>query len=118
MGLGALTKGLHAALYPLAVVGVLAWLHPGTRPVWRRLFRPGGILIFLAVVTPWYAYIEHKYPGFLRDQLVNEQWGHVVNRRYPPDSNAVPLPTFGLEHLALFLPWTFFIPAAWAAAAE
>ena len=113
MGLGALTKGLHAVLYPLAVVGVLAWRHPGSRPVWRRLFRWQGLLIFGAVLVPWYAYIEWKYPGFLRDHFLNEQWGHVVNRRYPADSNAVPLPIFALEHLVLFLPWTFFIPAAW-----
>ncbi len=115
MSLGALTKGLHAVLYPLAVAGVLAWRHPATRPVWRRLFRPPGLLILAVILVPWYAYVEHKYPGFLRDQLFNEQVGHVLNRRYPPDSNAVPLPVFVLEHLILFLPWTFFIPAAWRA---
>lgn len=114
MGLGAMTKGLHAVVYPLAAAGVLAWRQPDTRPVWKRLFsRPTGWLILATILVPWYAYIEHRYPGFLWDQLINEQLGHVVDHRYPPDSSAVPLPIFGLEHLVFFLPWTFFIPAAW-----
>ncbi len=57
-----------------------------------------------------------RYPGFLRDQFINEQLGHVFNRRYPPDSSQVPFYVFWLEHLVFFLPWTFFIPAALAAA--
>lgn len=113
MGLGVASKGLHGALYPLAVAGFLAWRHPETRPVWRKLALPAGPLLALALLVPWYAAVEARYPGFLRDQFLNEQWGHVVNRRYPLDSDRVPLGVFALEHLVLFLPWTFFLPAAW-----
>lgn len=113
MGLGVGTKGLHGALYPLFVAAWLAWKHPETRPVWRKLFSPVGPLCVLAVLLPWYVAIEHKYPGFLRDQFINEQLGHVFNRRYPHDNNQVAMPVFWVEHLVLFLPWTFFIPAAW-----
>ncbi len=112
MGLGACSKGLHGALYPLAVAGLLAWRHPATRPVWKRLWQPAGTLTFLAILIPWYAVIAARFPGFLHDQLINEQLGHVINRRYPPDSNRVPFLVFWLEHLVFFLPWTFFIPAA------
>ncbi len=112
MGLGACSKGLHGALYPLAVAGLLAWRHPGTRPVWKKLWQPAGWLTFLAILIPWYAVIAVRFPGFLHDQLINEQLGHVINRRYPPDSNRVPFLVFWLEHLVFFLPWTFFIPAA------
>ena len=115
MGLGAASKGLHGAIYPLAVAGWLAWRHAETRPVWRKLLQPAGPLVALALLVPWYAAIESRYPGFLRDQFLNEQWGHVINRRYPLDSNRVPLAIFCLEHLVFFLPWTFFIPAAWRA---
>ena len=114
MGLGVASKGLHGALYPLIVAGGLAWRYPETRPVWRKLLRPAGPLVALALLAPWYAAIERRYPGFLWDQFINEQWGHVVNRRFPPDNERVPLWTFALEHLVFFLPWTFFIPAAWA----
>jgi 4-amino-4-deoxy-L-arabinose transferase-like glycosyltransferase len=115
MALGSFCKGFHGALYPLAVAGILAWLHPQTRPVCKQLLRPGGPLIFAAIIVPWYAVIEWKYPGFLRDQLINEQVGHVFNHRYPPDSQRVPMLTFWLQHLGLLFPWTLFIPAAlWA----
>jgi 4-amino-4-deoxy-L-arabinose transferase-like glycosyltransferase len=115
MGLGACSKGLHAAVYPCAVAGLLAWRHPETRPIWRKLLSPAGLAAFLAILLPWYAVIAARYPGFLHDQLINEQLGHVLNRRFPPDSNRVPFIVFCLEHLVFFLPWTFFIPAAIAA---
>ena len=112
MALGTGCKGLHGALYPLFVAALLAWRHPATRPVWKKLLSPAGPLVFLALLVPWYWAVEARYPGFLRDQFLNEQLGHVINRRYPPDSDRVPFVVFWLEHLAFFLPWTFFIPAA------
>ena len=74
--------------------------------------------MFLALLIPWYAVIASRYPGFLQDQFINEQLGHVINRRYPPDNNRVPFLVFWLEHLVFFLPWTFFIPAALAARSQ
>ncbi len=114
MALGVMSKGLHGALYPLAVATVLAWRLPSTRPAWRLLLRPAGPLLFVALVVPWYVAIAARYPGFLHDQFINEQLGHVFNRRYPPDSSQVPLYVFWPEHLIFFLPWTFFVPAALA----
>ncbi len=112
MALGTAFKGLHGAIYPLLVAGLLAWRHPATRPAWRQLLYPAGPLLFVALLVPWYAAVEARYPGFLRDQFLNEQLGHVLNRRFPADSDRVPFAVFWLEHLAFFLPWTFFIPAA------
>ena len=115
MALGTGCKGLHGMLYPLAVAAILAWRHPATRPVWRKLVQPWGPLFLLATLVPWYAAVAARYPGFLHDQFVNEQWGHVVDRRYPRDNERVPLPVFALEHLVFFLPWTLYLPAAWRA---
>ena len=102
MALGTACKGLHGALYPLMVAGWLAWRHPATRPAWKQLLRPAGPLLFLALLVPWYAAVESRYPGFLRDQFFNEQLGHVLNRRFPPDSERVPFVVFWLEHLVVF----------------
>lgn len=115
MALGVAAKGLHGAIYPLAVASILAWRFPATRPAWKLLLRPAGPLLFLALLVPWYLAVESRYPGFLRDQFINEQLGHVFNRRYPSDSSQVPFYVFWPEHLVFFLPWTFFIPAALAA---
>ena len=85
----------------------------GDAAVWRRLLHPAGPLLVLALLVPWYAAVERRFPGFLYDQFINEQWGHVINRRFPLDSNRVPLAIFCLEHLVWFFPWTLFLPAAW-----
>jgi 4-amino-4-deoxy-L-arabinose transferase-like glycosyltransferase len=111
MGLASLTKGLHGAAYPLLIAGIGAWLRPQTRPVFRKLLQWRGPLLFLLVLAPWYAYVEHRFPGFLRDQLWNEQIGHIFDKRWPPDSSRVPLMAFLFEHGVLFLPWVLFVPA-------
>ncbi|HET9375199.1 MAG TPA: glycosyltransferase family 39 protein [Chthoniobacterales bacterium] len=113
MALGTLTKGLHALLVPLVVGCASAALKKSTRETWRRFFfRPHGWILFLAMVAPWYVATELRYPGFLVDQLGNEQLGNILNQRWPVDSDRVPLLQFFLEHVALFFPWSFFIPGA------
>jgi 4-amino-4-deoxy-L-arabinose transferase-like glycosyltransferase len=111
MAMGTLTKGLHALLVPLIVGWASAALKKPTRETWRRFFfRPHGWILFLAMVAPWYVATELRYPGFLADQLGNEQIGNILNHRWPVDSDRVPLAQFFLEHVAFFFPWSFFLP--------
>ncbi len=110
---GTLTKGLHALVIPLAVGCASYAFKKSTREVWHRFFfRPHGWILFFVLVTPWYIATELRYPGFLVDQLGNEQIGNILNHRWPVDSDRVPLPQFLIEHLGLFLPWSFFLPGA------
>jgi 4-amino-4-deoxy-L-arabinose transferase-like glycosyltransferase len=112
ISLGSLSKGLHSLVFPVLVAGLSAWFKPPTRPVWRRfLLRPHGWILFLILAAPWYITTEVRYPGFLVDHFWNEQVGHVFNRRWPPDSERVPLLLFWAEHLVLLFPWTLFLPA-------
>jgi len=113
IALGTLSKGLHALLFPLVAMSMTAWVQPSIRPVWRRfILRPHGWALFLGMLAPWYAVTEWRYPGFLQDHFFNEQLGPAVSRRWPPDSDRVPLLVFWLEHLALFFPMTLLFPAA------
>jgi 4-amino-4-deoxy-L-arabinose transferase-like glycosyltransferase len=113
IALGTLSKGLHALLFPIVAMSMTAWVEPSVRPVWRRfVLRPHGWVLFLVILAPWYAVTEWRYPGFLKDHFFNEQLGPALSRRWPPDSNRVPLPVFWLEHLALFFPMTLLFPAA------
>jgi 4-amino-4-deoxy-L-arabinose transferase-like glycosyltransferase len=113
ISLGALSKGLHAFIFPVAVALVSAALKPETRKMWWRfLCRPHGWLLFLLLLLPWYLYTESRFPGFLKDHFLNEQLGSVVRRRWPPDSDHVSLPVFWLQHLGLFFPITLLLPAA------
>ncbi|MFQ5697983.1 MAG: ArnT family glycosyltransferase [Myxococcota bacterium] len=110
MGLASMTKGLHGAAYPLALAAVMAGFMPEVRPVFRRLLDWRGPLLWLLLLAPWYATIESRLPGFVRDQLLNEQLGHVFDTRTPADSSPVPLWAFLLEHGVLLLPWIGFAP--------
>ncbi len=112
MGLGTMSKGLHAALYPLAVAGIVAWLRPESRGFWKNLFSFYGLGLFLLILVPWYAYVEYRFNGFFWNQIVNEQIGHMFHKRWPPSANQVPHLIFWPQHLVLWLPWSLFIPAA------
>ena len=113
IALGAFSKGMHALLLPVIAISATAWIKPGVRPLWRRfLFRPHGWALFLAMLVPWYTAIEWRYHGFAVDHFFNEQLGPALSRRWPPDSDRVPLLVFWLEHLALFFPMTLLLPAA------
>lgn len=112
MAFGTMSKGLHAMLYPLVTAGIVAWIRPQSRSFWKNIFSPKGIGLFILIVIPWYLYVEHRFPGFIWNQLVNEQIGHVFHKRWPPSANQVPHLIFWPQHLILWLPWSLFIPAA------
>jgi hypothetical protein len=117
ISLGTLAKGVHALLIPVFAISGTAWLRPSIRVVWRRfLLRPQGWILFLAIVAPWYLITEWRYPGFLSDHFLNEQVGSALSRRWPPDSDRVPLWMFWLEHLVLFFPISLLFPGAIRAA--
>ncbi|MBV9463131.1 MAG: glycosyltransferase family 39 protein, partial [Verrucomicrobiae bacterium] len=112
MACGTMSKGLHGALYPMLIGASCAAIWRDTRPFWKSFFTSRAIWLFLALLVPWYVAIESRFPGVCWDQLVNEQIGHTLDRRYPNDSEPVSSWIFWFEHLGFFLPWTVFLPAA------
>ena len=119
IALGTFAKGIHAFLIPVTAVTCTAWMRPSLRPLWRKfLFRPCGWILVLTVLLPWYLAVEARYPGFLRDHFFNEQIGSALSRRWPPDSDRVPLWIFWPEHLVLLFPISLLFPAAFRAALQ
>jgi hypothetical protein len=113
MAAAVLCKGVHGLLLPLGVLSVASIFQRTLRPLCRRVVFSGtGWLIFLALVLPWYLAVEHRYPGFILDQLGNEQANMVVSRRWPVDGDHLTFFNFWLEQLAVFFPWTLLIPGA------
>lgn len=113
IALGTLAKGIHALLIPVTALSCAALFRPSIRPLWRRfLLRPHGWILFFVLVAPWYLIVEARYPGFIRDQIFNEQIGSALSRRWPPDSDRVSLAIFWGEQLALLFPITLLLPAA------
>jgi hypothetical protein len=112
LALGTMSKGVHGALWPLGTVVLTALAVPGWRPWLRPILSLRGILVFLLLVIPWYAWMAAHYPGFLAAHFVNEQWGAFLNTRYPADARQLPLPQFYAQHLLFWMPWTLFLPGS------
>ncbi|MBM4050539.1 MAG: glycosyltransferase family 39 protein, partial [Planctomycetes bacterium] len=107
MGLGVLTKGPLGVALP----GVIIFLFLLVRKDLRALGRMGlwwGVLVFLAVVVPWYVLAMRAQPGFAREFL----WEHNVLRfattRYHRRAPAVIYA--GVILFGLF-PWSVFLPS-------
>jgi len=113
MAAAVLCKGIHGLLLPLGVLSVASIFHRGLRPLCRRVVFSGtGWLIFLALALPWYLAVEHLYPGFILDQLGNEQANMLLSRRWPVDGDHLTFVSFWLEQLATLFPWTLLVPGA------
>ncbi len=113
MAAAVLCKGIHGLLLPIGVLAVASIFQRTLRPLCRRVvFCGAGWLIFLALVLPWYLAIEHRYPGFILDQIGNEQANMLVSRRWPVDGDHLTFVNFWLEQFAVLFPWTLLIPGA------
>jgi len=104
--LGFLSKGLIALLLPgLWVVG-LAVLFPKLRRGARRLLSPLGLLLFLAVVAPWFAALQRRRPDFLHTFFIEQHFQRYLTPRY---GRGAPWWFFLAVLPAGLLPWT--VPA-------
>ena len=112
LGLGAMSKGLHGALWPLGVVALLALFVPRWRPWLRPKLSLRGLLLFALITVPWYAYMTARFSHFLGAHFVNEQLGAALDTRYPPDARQLSLFQFYAQHLLFWLPWTLLLPGA------
>lgn len=105
------SKGLHGLLLPAAIVAVLALARPSSRRALAGLAWWPGPVLFLGMLLPWYLYVEREFPGFLVDNLLNEQIGHLLDTHVPQDSEPTPLGVFWSQHLVWWFPWVLFIAA-------
>jgi 4-amino-4-deoxy-L-arabinose transferase-like glycosyltransferase len=110
--LGSLSKGLHGLLLPAVIILVVTALSPASRRPLAMLARPLGIALFLALLLPWPLLIESRFPGYLSDNLFNEQLGHLFDTHFPRDSEPTPLGLLWAQHLVWWFPWVLFAGAA------
>jgi 4-amino-4-deoxy-L-arabinose transferase-like glycosyltransferase len=112
LGLGAMSKGLHGALWPLGTALLASIFVPGMRPWLKPVLSLRGAAVFFAILAPWYIYMAVHLPGFLAAHFVNEQLGAAMDSRYPADARQLPLLQFYAQHFLFWMPWTLLIPAA------
>jgi len=120
-----LTKGLVAIVF---LVGALAvyLLVAGDRRSWRRLRPLSGLLLFIAIATPWHILAALRNPavsipagfgfpahaGWTWFYLYNEHVARFLGHRIPHDYNKLPGSLYWSLHIVWLFPWSLFAPAA------
>ena len=108
LGLGALAKGPIAPFLATAIIVVFSLAMRDLRLLWRTLWIP-GILLFCAVVVPWYVAVQIRNPEFFRVFILEHnfaRFGTNLYRHKEPFWYYLPAVLLGV------LPWTIFIVAA------
>ncbi|MCR1765793.1 Undecaprenyl phosphate-alpha-4-amino-4-deoxy-L-arabinose arabinosyl transferase [Burkholderia glumae] len=101
MALAVLSKGLVGVILPGAVL-VLYTLIARDWALWRRLYLVSGIVIFFAIVAPWFVLVQQRNPEFFNFFFVVQQF-----RRYLTPEQNRPGPVYYFVGVLLvgFLPW-------------
>ncbi|PYK31177.1 MAG: hypothetical protein DME57_04720 [Verrucomicrobia bacterium] len=109
-----LTKSIVGLIYPLSLFVLMSIFYREARLRFRKLFHPIFILVFLALLAPWYVATEKHFPGFLK-QLITVEWlGHLRSfSNVPGHDNGVPRFQFLWLHIIWWFPWSVaIIPAS------
>ncbi|RQS18672.1 glycosyltransferase family 39 protein [Burkholderia sp. Bp8998] len=106
MALAVLSKGLVGLILPGAVL-VLYTLIARDWALWKRLYLVSGLVIFFAIVTPWFVLVQQRNPEFFNFFFIVQQF-----RRYltPEQNRPGPLYYFVPVLVVGFLPW---LSVAW-----
>lgn len=106
VGLGTLNMGLVNVAMPVIVIGLYLIAMKDVRHI-LQLKIGWGILIYLAIVAPWYAAVSLK-GGYAQNLIV------VTNftRYFKEFAHARPLYYYLTTAPPYFLPWFFFLPGA------
>lgn len=108
--LACLTKGPHGLILPAATFGILAICYREARIRFRSLLWWPYFLLFLAIIGPWYIWIEIHFDGAFH-RFVAEEWTKHLIGRYPNGTwyDDVPRWQFAATHLAWWFPWSVAI---------
>jgi 4-amino-4-deoxy-L-arabinose transferase-like glycosyltransferase len=108
LALGALAKGPVAPFLAGLVVVTFALAKRDLHLLWKTLWLP-GILLFCAIVLPWYWEVQVRNPEFFRVFILEhnlERFGTNLYRHKEPFWFYVPVVLLGL------VPWAAFFVAA------
>lgn len=111
-GIATLIKGPVGFLVPAVVLAVLHLVERRPRAI-RRMLAPVNLLLFLAVVLPWFLALISQHPEFVHYGLVEETMRRYLTatlRRTEPVYYYAPI------LLLVFYPWSALLPEAAVAA--
>jgi hypothetical protein len=108
---GFLSKGFIGLLFPVLIGALYAWQVRQTKLL-SLFWSPGGLTLLVLILTPWFLASELANPGFIKFQVINEQFLRFLGQRQPPDINSFPLTGFWLFLVIWLLPYTPILPGA------
>lgn len=102
-----LTKGPHALLFSGGTFAILAIFYREARIRFRSLLCWPYLLLFAAIVLPWYVWVETHFNGSFHKVVAREWIEHLIGR-HPNGQfyDDVPRLTFLLLHLIWWFPWS------------
>jgi 4-amino-4-deoxy-L-arabinose transferase-like glycosyltransferase len=107
LGCATLVKGPIGLVFPgMIVAAYLAAQRKWSVPLEMEL--RWGLLIFFAIVAPWYAWAEIRRPGYLVYFLGQEHFARYLTPYY---QRTKPWYYFFVVLAGGFFPWTFFLPS-------
>jgi 4-amino-4-deoxy-L-arabinose transferase-like glycosyltransferase len=115
LALAVLTKGLVALVFFFGAT-LLYLILTNDFHRWRALKPVSGILLLLAIATPWHILAGLRNTGGLNGHgffwfyFINEHVLRFLGRRYPRDYNKLPGYLFWSLHLVWLFPWSLFVP--------
>ncbi|MGE5220500.1 MAG: glycosyltransferase family 39 protein [Chloroflexota bacterium] len=115
LAIATLIKGLIGIMIPGMVIFFYLLLSHRWA-VLQRIYLISGILLFLAIVLPWYLAANAHNDGYLRYYLWDEHFGRFTTSQF---DRSEPWFYFVLVLLVGFFPWTLLLPVvvkdAWKA---
>ena len=81
LAFGTLSKGPVAPLLAVLIIVIFAAVRRDLRLVWKTLWLP-GILVFLAVVLPWYVAVQLRNSEFFRGFFLEHNFARFATNLY------------------------------------
>lgn len=101
-GLGMMTKGMIGFVLPgMAIVFWILWQRR-YRQLYQLISVP-GLLIFSAIVLPWFLLMEREFPGFLYYTFIYQQFDRYLDSTF---NNPQPIYFYVMILFGGLLPWT------------
>ena len=104
--LGTLTKGPVGFLLPALVLGAFHVVNGSPRAI-GRLLAPVNLLVFFAIVLPWFFGVAHQRPDFPYYGLVEESLHRFTS---PQFHRTAPFWYYVPVIAAVFFPWSILVP--------
>jgi len=101
-GVATLAKGPVAPFLALAIVAAFAFLRREWRIVWRSFWWPGVVLYF-AMVLPWFIAVQHQNPTFFREFFLEHNLERFATDRY---QHVQPIWYYLIVVVLAMMPWT------------